>query len=427
MFTIEVRNTGNVALRNISISDPLAPGCDRTISSLGAGKRSTYSCGAPDVEAEFTNTATVRARDGEGTRVSDSDTARVEVENPNIQIVISPPAQTLLKGDTARFSIFVVNTSRTVSLTDVEVVDPLVPDCNRNIGNLPKGEERIYSCTVENVAKPLINQISVSARNIFTGEMVQDSTSSLVAVLDMQVKLSIKPSVVPMPGGPVQFIIEVLNSGSVPFEIDRLSVDPLGSILDPANRALKDNSCLQANEAAIVVGQRYSCSFTAAAEGNPGTRSYRLEARAQDADGKRVFASADSDVFIVNDAEFATTIKVLPAGLPAPGGEVIESIVITNGAPNGDVDVTFLHHSTLGNLDQIGSCLLPQRIAAGDTYRCEFKLTISGPIGTVIDHTISAAGIDNNGDYVGDVDSAEIVLFDPSRQNIWLPLVAGSR
>ncbi len=104
VFTIEILNIGNVAL-DVELADAQADGCDRTsILNLQPGSQAvTVSCWKETVDKEFTNMATVTAEDTFGHIVSDSDTARVEIENPNIEILKEPATQTVLRGEDAAF------------------------------------------------------------------------------------------------------------------------------------------------------------------------------------------------------------------------------------------------------------------------------------------------------------------------------------
>lgn len=61
-FTIMVRNSGAVALRGVAITDPLSPGCNRTIAALAPDASVSYRCSAPKVGRNFTNTVTASGR-----------------------------------------------------------------------------------------------------------------------------------------------------------------------------------------------------------------------------------------------------------------------------------------------------------------------------------------------------------------------------
>jgi uncharacterized repeat protein (TIGR01451 family) len=78
------------------------------------------------------------------------------VPAPAIAIVKNPKSQTVAVGGTATFTITVTNAGNTV-LTDVTVVDPLSPNCNRTkaqiaaLASMAPGATVTYSCTRPNV------------------------------------------------------------------------------------------------------------------------------------------------------------------------------------------------------------------------------------------------------------------------------------
>src|SRR5256886_7947485 len=73
-FTITVTNTGDVALTNVTVSDPLSPNCNRTIGTLAPGASTSYACTRANVTANFTNVAVASGTAG-GTTVTAQDTA----------------------------------------------------------------------------------------------------------------------------------------------------------------------------------------------------------------------------------------------------------------------------------------------------------------------------------------------------------------
>jgi uncharacterized repeat protein (TIGR01451 family) len=109
-FDIHVTNDGNVTLYNVTITDPLAPDCDRTFASLAPGAGQSYQC-TVIVAADLTNVATVRGNDPNGDPVTDDDDAWVDA-TPTIAItktagsVSVPPS-----GGYVEFTVAVKNTS----------------------------------------------------------------------------------------------------------------------------------------------------------------------------------------------------------------------------------------------------------------------------------------------------------------------------
>jgi uncharacterized repeat protein (TIGR01451 family) len=169
-FTIQVINDGDSNLTNVVVTDALAPGCARTsadIAGLALMKPApdpsgtiTYTCTLANVTASFTNTAVATGKPEVGPDVSSQDTAAVTVvqpvTHPAISIVKDPKSQTVTKGNTATFTITVLNTGD-VTLTNVVVTDALSPNCNRTIGTLAPGASVSYKCTRPNVTSSFTN------------------------------------------------------------------------------------------------------------------------------------------------------------------------------------------------------------------------------------------------------------------------------
>jgi uncharacterized repeat protein (TIGR01451 family) len=79
VFTITVRNAGDVALTGVTVSDAQAPQCGLVVGELAARGSERYTCVVEGVVADFTNRATVEGRDPTGFLVHDTDTAAVRV------------------------------------------------------------------------------------------------------------------------------------------------------------------------------------------------------------------------------------------------------------------------------------------------------------------------------------------------------------
>jgi uncharacterized repeat protein (TIGR01451 family) len=83
-FTITVTNTGDVALTNVVVSDPLSPNCNRTIGTLAPGASTSYTCTRANVTTNFTNVAVASGTAG-GTTVTAQDTAPVTAKAAALQ------------------------------------------------------------------------------------------------------------------------------------------------------------------------------------------------------------------------------------------------------------------------------------------------------------------------------------------------------
>jgi uncharacterized repeat protein (TIGR01451 family) len=79
-FRISVRNTGNVKLHAVKVTDPRALSCTRTLGTLAPGHSRSYTCRGPAVSHGYTNTAEATAVSPSGTRIEAADTALVTVK-----------------------------------------------------------------------------------------------------------------------------------------------------------------------------------------------------------------------------------------------------------------------------------------------------------------------------------------------------------
>ena len=433
VFRIDIKNVGSVRLVDVRISSSDAPNCDTSFSSISPGETRTKSCGVSDVQTEFTHAAMVTAKDDFGNKVSAQDSSRVEVINPNIRIVKSPSSQTVEKGGTAIFEIFVVNTNSLVDLYDVKVVDELTPDCNREVGSLRRQEQFSYSCKQEDVESAFVNEIIVSGTDRISNELVQDGSIAAVEVIATEIELSADPDFLISGGGNVIFEVQVANRGSRPIRLQEMSVSELGAITNPNNNLLQDNSCLDALLTEIDVKKSYICTFTANVGPTYGIREYVLHAVSKDADNNQLVDTGEAVVIVADSSRLSVALDASTTSIAAPGGVITETVSVSPITPAGvsgsgvasSFELEALRHSVLGNLNGIGSCSLPQAVGAGETYSCIFQVAASGQIGGSDLHIVAAAGTDAEGITPGNTDYIEITYFDPRRQSRWLPLVAG--
>ncbi len=223
-FSITVVNTGDMALANVVVSDPLCPNCNENIGTLGIGASYTYECTDGDVEVDFTNIATVSGWYGTY-QVTDSDAAQVKVLNPSISLVKSPHEQQVIVGETATFSITVINTCDVV-LTNVVVSDPLCPTCDEVIGTLGIGDSYTYTCSCV-PTEDFTNIATVSAW--YSTYHVAASDAASVDVVSPSVFLAKSPNDQEViVGGSATFSITVINDGDIPLTNVVVS-DPLCS------------------------------------------------------------------------------------------------------------------------------------------------------------------------------------------------------
>ncbi len=147
-YVFAVKNTGNVTLHNVVVTDPLIPSLSCTIASLAPGATNstcsaTYTTTLADVNAgSRNNTATAQGTDPFGTNVNTTGNASVPAtQTPQLTLtktgtLNAGPDGRADVGDTISYTFTVKNTGN-VTLTNVSVSDPLVTVTGAAISLLP--------------------------------------------------------------------------------------------------------------------------------------------------------------------------------------------------------------------------------------------------------------------------------------------------
>jgi hypothetical protein len=169
-----------VAAKDVTVSDPRTPSCDRTFHTLAAGKSTSYNCTRTGVTDGFRNIARVQWKSPTG--VLGAATSRVvhvtvAPQKPAIAIVKGPADQTIDRGR-AHFRIEVRNTGN-VPLHAVSVVDPAAPDCSRTLAAIAPGHSRSYECNGATVEHSYTN-IATATGTSPSGTRARASGSAFV-------------------------------------------------------------------------------------------------------------------------------------------------------------------------------------------------------------------------------------------------------
>ncbi|HEX6383262.1 MAG TPA: hypothetical protein VF177_01210 [Anaerolineae bacterium] len=278
-FDILVTNTGLANLQDVTVSDSLAPDCNRSIGELNIGASHSYTCTRANVTQSFLNEAVVTGQTNLGLQASDSDTAFVKVLNPAIKILKTPETQTILRGGTAAFDINVINLGA-VELTEVEVVDALAPNCNRTFNTLDADASASYSCQKSNVNDAFVNIAIVQATD--GSQTVSDSDSAVVEILDLDVVLVANPTTLVEPGGIVLFTVTVTNESSVDVTLTSLNSNRYGELTAAGNNSVENNDCADSPSPTLAAnGGQHTCTFEATFSEQRGAYQVTLTATAE--------------------------------------------------------------------------------------------------------------------------------------------------
>jgi uncharacterized repeat protein (TIGR01451 family) len=214
-WSIMVRNTGDVDLRDVVVSDPDATDCDITIGVLAGGQSyGPITCVANIVEGT-TNTANVTGTDPIGNVLQDGDTAWVQVIAPGLSITKSVDKPVVLSGTEVTWTITVTNTGDT-TLTNVNVTDPVAPECAAFIESLGAGETAAPITCKTTVTVDTVNTATLTAMDRLQNTVGPASATASVDVIAPAIDITKsvdKPDVAP--GTQVTYTVTVRNTGDV--------------------------------------------------------------------------------------------------------------------------------------------------------------------------------------------------------------------
>ncbi|HLS89065.1 MAG TPA: DUF11 domain-containing protein, partial [Sphingobacteriaceae bacterium] len=248
-FTITVKNTGNVTLKNIKVNDPMLGIVDQIIAELAPGAETqlhgSYTVQEQDVAKGYLiNIASAKAKYGKK-NISDTGFAKVKLyAKRGIELVKEAELVGGLEagtvGDIVKYTLTVTNTGN-VALSNVTVTDDML-GIDENIGTLAAGASheivRYYTITVDDVLNARLWDGDGYLHNTATAEgwngnkKVTDSDAAAVPV-DLITGIDITKTAEGsnfQVNQEVTFTVTVTNTGNVP-----LGWVDLSDIYDPAD------------------------------------------------------------------------------------------------------------------------------------------------------------------------------------------------
>ncbi len=390
-FTITVTNTGNVDLKDISVSDTLTPNCEATFDTLAVGASETYDCVATNVRATFTNVAVVEALDPSDTTVTDEDDADVNVPGtPGLRVDKSTDTPSVITGATVEFSITVINTGD-VDLTDVVITDDTTPDCSRSFDRIDVGDEVTYKCTATNVTEAFTNVASATANDPNGNPVTAEDDASVNVTVPVAApsnpgvsisKSTDTPTITA--GSTVEFNITVTNTGDVALT---------NVVVDDPNTPDCDRTF-----ATLAVGEdvTYTCTATNVITGFINVATVTGTPPIGDP------VTADDSAEVTTTGEPELEIEKAPDSQTIdPGGTATFGITVFN---RGDVLLTDIAVND-PQAPECNNTIASLAPGAEFTYNC----TVSG-IATSFTNVATATGEDPTGTTVTDDDTADVVV-----------------
>jgi uncharacterized repeat protein (TIGR01451 family) len=434
---------------------------DGSADDLAAGATATGQS-APRVfnaVGSVTNVATVSGVSSTGGQFSDTDTATVVVTRPGLTIVKTAiaaggtcpgvDAVTLVvdEGEQVRYCYVVTNPGN-APLLNVVVIDdngtPLVPGddftvtlsglTNQDGDGLADDLAAGATATGQSALKgfqpgTVINVATVTGASS-TGEPFTDTDTAVVTTRDVaptiEVTKDADPTSVPEPGGPVEFEVSIENTSAESVTVTSITDSVDGglafSVTAPATAPVTATTC--ATGTVIAPSGTYTCTFTLNVSGDAGdVVDDTVVATVVDNDQTEATDEDDASVTITDVPPTIDVTKTAdPTSVAEPGGPVEFEVSIENTSFES-VTVTSITDSVEGGAPfsvlapatapvTATTCQVGAVIAAGGTYTCTFTLNVSGDAGDVVEDTVVATVVDNDGTSVTDEDDASVTITD---------------
>jgi hypothetical protein len=214
--------------------------------------------------------------------------------------------------------------------------------------------------------------------------------------------------------GLITFEVEVFNESDRTDDlvITALIDDQFGDLADQGNCATGGR---------LAPGARYRCEFQKTLTGTPGgAHENTVTATATDSAGQSVSDTDSARVLFLADTNPPQPdIRVIktasPHSLNEPGGPVVYQVEVWNDGET-NLNLTALDDSRTGgngSLNDLGSCTLPQFIAKGLSYSCDYTLQVSGRFPGSDTNTVTAtAAATATGTVVTDTETASVAFRD---------------
>ncbi|HVM09459.1 MAG TPA: SpaA isopeptide-forming pilin-related protein [Acidimicrobiales bacterium] len=388
----------------------------------------TYTATATKVDV--VNTATVVGRDDLGGEDDDDDTARVDVLNPEIQIVKTVnevPDGGIAKvhaGDKLTYELVITNIGDTpltiTSLADVanrQNVN-LPPGCTGLVGDRVEVDASV-SCTYTTTATTadVTNVATVVGKDDLGGDKgtVDDSDDAKVDVLNPGIEIvktvNGEDAVKVHAGDALTYRLVITNTGDAPLTITSLS-----DVANDADVTLPE-SCTLLVGTSLAVRASVECSYTTTATSEDVHNVAKVEGEDElGGDKGKVNDSDDADVDVLNPAiTIVKTVNGKDAVTVHAGDTLTYKLVITN---SGDAPLTITGLRDVANSSTVtlpAGCtdLVGDALAVGASVECTYTTTATA---NDVTNVATVDGEDELKKKVTDDDDAKVDVINPAIQ-----------
>jgi uncharacterized repeat protein (TIGR01451 family) len=436
-YTFDVTNTGQVALTDITVNDPLVGAVTCPTPTLAAGAtetcaaQSVYTITADDVTAgSVDNTATVTGTTPDG---DDITSAPSTTSTPT---TAPAPALTVVKSadpsDAASFTPgqeltyhFVVTNTGNVPLSDVTVDEGAFSgtgqmsaiDCPATA--LGVGDQMLcqatYELTQADVDSGEVTNSATATGTPGDGTPITSDPSAVTVPTPAEPGISVvktaDPGTVVEAGQTITYSFLVTNTGNV--TLADVAVD------EGEFSGTGDLSAIQCPETTLVAGQRTTCAATyevSQADVDSGELTNTATAGGTPPSGDPITSTPSTSTVSITPSPALALAKTADVEAAAVGQEITYTFELTNtgNVTIDDVAVDEGEFSGTGELSAV-ECPEDATLAPGESVTCTatYEVTQADVDSGELTNTATATGTTPGGDPVTSPSSTETVPTDP--------------
>ncbi|MBQ6481419.1 MAG: DUF11 domain-containing protein, partial [Anaerolineaceae bacterium] len=405
-YTVTVKNTGNVTLHDVELSDTLVKQ-NIPLFTLAPDETQTfeytYTVSQADVDTgKINNTAAATGKDPKGNETSDSDTETVTTVAQDPELTVektAEPASGVKVGDTVTYTVVVENTGN-VTVSNIEMTDTLVT-LNIPAFELVPGQKKedityTYIVTQADVDAGKIDNTATATGKDPKDNDVTGSDDAEVTTVAASPEITVEKSADPANGvkvgDTVTYTVVVTNTGNVTISSIEMS-DTLVTLSEaPFDLQPGDSRTItytyvvkQSDVDAGVINN------TATATGNtPGG------GKVTDSDGAVVYPEpADPSIDVTKTASPVSDVEV---------GDIVTYTVVVKNTGNVTLTAVTLTDSKV-DLDAESYTLAPNE---SQTVTYKYTVTQEDVDNQLITNTVEVEGTAPDGTEVEDEASADV-------------------
>ena len=246
------------------------------------------------------------------------------------------------------------------------------------------------------------------------GLPVQQSGYETIEIVDLssvlRVTQSVNPVSIPESGGMVELTVQVQNGSAV----DGITLQTL------TNSHFSDLAlgCATPLPLTLAPGATLTCRSSRLIQGDTNTSiTLRTTAAGIDDDNHPVRDEVASTIGVTDTPSAIKVVQTTtPTSLQEPGGVMLFTVTVDNISAVDSVTVQRVQDSRFGDIGSSCTPALPATLAPRTQVVCQFSRTLTGEAGTTFASTVSASGVDDDGQTVTDFDLSNLDMTDAPPQ-----------